>query len=78
MNRRQQAEVASRLYKWPKSYEKMIDKMDWFRNIANAYVNCLQATHLLNVVDVFEEQAKRSLERLKSIKLFGISKKRKC
>lgn len=31
------SEVPSRLYKWPKKYEKIIEKMDWFRNIAKAY-----------------------------------------
>ena len=60
----QQAEMASRLYKWPKAYEKMLNKMDWFRNIAQAYEELPASTHLLNVVDEFEEQAKRSLERL--------------
>lgn len=60
----QQSEVASRLHKWPKSYEKMIIKMDWFRNIANVYGELPASTHLLNVVDGFEEQARNSLERL--------------
>lgn len=59
-----QSEVASRLYKWPKSYQKVITKMDWFRNIANAYNELPASSHLLSVVDGFEEQAKRSLERL--------------
>jgi CotS family spore coat protein len=60
----QQAEVASRLYKWPRSYQKVITKMDWFRNIANAYYELPASSHLLSVLDGFEEQAKRSLERL--------------
>ena len=59
-----QAEIASRLHKWPKSYEKVIDKMDWFRNIAHAYQELPASSHLLSVVDVFEQQAIRSLERL--------------
>ncbi|WP_028391365.1 CotS family spore coat protein [Bacillus cihuensis] len=60
----QQSEVASRLRKWPSSYEKMIKKMDWFRNIANVYRELPASTHLLNVVDMFEEQARNSLTRL--------------
>ncbi|MEI5907339.1 CotS family spore coat protein [Bacillus spongiae] len=59
-----QAETASRLYKWPKYYQKIINKMDWFRNIANVYPEMEASPHILNVVDEFEEQAKRSLERL--------------
>lgn len=60
----QQAEIASRLYKWPKSYKKMIGKMDWFRNIANAYPDLPASSPLLAVVDEFEEQAKESYRRL--------------
>ena len=33
------------------------------------------SSHLLNVIDLFEEQAKRSLERLNAIKLFRFSEK---
>lgn len=59
-----QAEVASRVRKWPKSYQKMITKMAWFRNIANAYDELPASPSLLEVVDEFTEQAKRGLERL--------------
>lgn len=59
-----QAEVASRLYKWPKQYQKIINKMDWFRHIANAYHEMPASTAVLNVVDHFEEQAIRTYERL--------------
>ncbi|KAA9021764.1 CotS family spore coat protein [Niallia endozanthoxylica] len=59
------AELATRLYKWPKSYEKVVNKMDWFRTIANAYSDLPASQHLLNVVDIFEQQAINSLERLK-------------
>lgn len=60
----EQAEISSRLHKWPKDYEKVIRKMDWFRNIALAYSEMPASSHLLNVVDLFEEQAKRGLVRL--------------
>ncbi|HEY2420029.1 MAG TPA: CotS family spore coat protein, partial [Neobacillus sp.] len=59
-----QAEVASRLTKWPKSYEKMITKMDWFRNIAKAYEEMPASQSLLSVVDRFQEQARKSLVSL--------------
>ncbi|MEH7353397.1 CotS family spore coat protein [Neobacillus drentensis] len=59
-----QAEVASRLTKWPKSYEKIMIKMDWFRNIAKAYEEMPASPHLLRVVDQFQEQARKSIEQL--------------
>jgi CotS family spore coat protein len=59
-----QAEVASRVYKWPRNYQKVITKMDWFRSIAKAYEELPASSHLLSVVDQFEEQAKRSLVAL--------------
>ncbi|WP_419394309.1 CotS family spore coat protein [Cytobacillus praedii] len=60
----QGAETASRLFKWPKSYEKIMNKMDWFRNIGKAYEEMPASPYLLNVIDVFEKQARNSLERL--------------
>ncbi|HHW38346.1 MAG TPA: CotS family spore coat protein [Bacillales bacterium] len=58
------SELPSRLYKWPKNYQKVIDKMDWFRNLAKAYSEMPASSLLLSVVDQFEEQAKRGLEVL--------------
>jgi CotS family spore coat protein len=69
-----QAEVASRLYKWPKSYEKIIFKMDWFRAIAKAYDEMPASSHVLSVVDQFEEQARRSLERLNQSSYLDLTK----
>lgn len=40
------------------NYEKVINKMDWFRNIANAYEEMPASPYLLNVLNQFEEQAK--------------------
>lgn len=59
------SELPSRLFKWPKSYQKVIEKIDWFRNLANAYSEMPASSLLLSVVDRFEEQAKRGLEALK-------------
>ena len=58
------SELPSRLYKWPKNYQKVIEKMDWFRNLANAYSEMPASPLLLSVVDQFEDQAKRGLEAL--------------
>ena len=59
-----QAEMATRLHKWPRNYEKTIVKMDWFRTIAHAYQEMPASSHLLDAIDLFEQQAIRSLERL--------------
>ncbi|MGV3488613.1 MAG: CotS family spore coat protein [Tuberibacillus sp.] len=58
------SETATRLHKWPKNYEKMIYKMDWFRQIAKAYDDMPASPFLLEVVGQFEEQAKHSFEML--------------
>ncbi|KXG10196.1 Spore coat protein I [Anoxybacillus sp. P3H1B] len=71
----QQAEVASRLHKWPKSYKKMIEKMEWFRTIATAYQEMPASPHLLNTVDEFKEQAKRGFDRLNQSHYFELAAK---
>ncbi len=58
------AENASRLYRWPKTYKKIVKKMDWFRDIANAYPEMPASSTVLSVVDMFEEQAKNSVQLL--------------
>lgn len=66
------AVIASRLAKWPKNYEKTIEKMDWFRNLARAYEEMPASATLLSVVDEFERQAIASYERLKNSKYFEL------
>ncbi|GAE31651.1 CotS family spore coat protein [Alkalihalobacillus hemicellulosilyticus] len=58
------AENPSRLNRWPKSYQKVIRKMDWFKNIAHAYPEMPASATILSVTDLFEEQAKKAYERL--------------
>lgn len=70
-----QAEMASRVHKWPKSYIKVINKMDWFRNIARAYNDMPASSHLLNVIDIFEEQARQGYERLKQSSYYALARK---
>ena len=69
------AEVATRLHKWNKTYEKVLRKMDWFRNIANYYPELPASTNLLNVIPVFEEQAKRSIDRMNQSNYMDLVKK---
>ena len=65
-----QAEIASRLHKWPKSYEKIYSKMNWFRTVALAYEEMPASQALLNVVDMFQEQAAKSIENLNQSQYF--------
>ncbi|WP_409302377.1 CotS family spore coat protein [Peribacillus sp. SCS-155] len=58
------AEIATRIHKWPKTYKKVIEKMNWFRNIAAAFPHCPASAPLLAVIDKFETQAKTSHEML--------------
>ncbi|HWQ43170.1 MAG TPA: CotS family spore coat protein [Desulfosporosinus sp.] len=55
---------ASRLYRWPAYYHKIIKKIGWFRNIAKAY-NDLPSSHtLLSTIEIFERQALDALSTL--------------
>ncbi len=58
------AEVASRLYRWPKTYKKVIKKMTWFKDIATAYSEMPASKTILNTVDMYEEQAKKAYTML--------------
>ncbi|BFH69706.1 hypothetical protein J27TS7_56150 [Paenibacillus dendritiformis] len=64
---------SSRLYTWPKYYEKIIAKIGWFRDIANAYNEFPASQQLLGVVDEFERQAREALERLYASKYFSMT-----
>lgn len=64
---------SSRLYTWPKYYEKIIAKIGWFRDIANAYNEFPASQQLLGVVDEFERQAREALERLHASKYFSMT-----
>ncbi|MED1205775.1 CotS family spore coat protein [Heyndrickxia acidicola] len=70
-----QAEVASRLDKWPQSFDKVLRKMDWFRNIAHAYHDMPASPYLLEVIETFEEQAKESIRKLQESSYFELMKK---
>ncbi|MDZ5473692.1 CotS family spore coat protein [Bacillus sp. 31A1R] len=59
-----QAEISSRLYKWPKNYQKVIEKLDWFRQILTLYTELPASNIIMSHLDFYEKQAKNSLERL--------------
>ncbi|MHA6481912.1 CotS family spore coat protein [Paenibacillus sp. strain BS8-2] len=58
-----EAGTSSRIYKWESQYEKIATKIGWFRHIATAYPNTQASSHLLSVLDIFEQQAKDILKR---------------
>ncbi|MCE5172724.1 CotS family spore coat protein [Paenibacillus profundus] len=60
----QGAAKSSRLHGWVKYYQKIIAKIGWFRDIAEAYKETAGSQPLLQVADEFERQAREALDRL--------------
>ncbi|ARK30742.1 CotS family spore coat protein [Halalkalibacter krulwichiae] len=67
------AEKPSRVHRWPKSYEKVLKKMDWFRKIAISYPEMPASQAILNHVDMFEQQAHQALEQLKQSSYYELA-----
>lgn len=59
-----QAQVASRLHRWPDVYEKMKRKFDWFRQIALRYSEMPASKVLLDALPRFEAQVEKAIKRL--------------
>ena len=55
---------ASRLYRWPAYYRKIIKKFDWFRNVAKAYNDIPSSQTLLSTLEIYERQALDALSLL--------------
>ena len=55
---------ASRLYRWPAYYQKIIKKIDWFRNIAEAYDDIPTSQLLRSTIEIYERQALDALSLL--------------
>lgn len=58
------AENASRLFRWPNAYKKIVRKMTWFKDIATLYSEYPASRTILNTVDMFEDHAKKALTML--------------
>ncbi|MFC4321626.1 CotS family spore coat protein [Litchfieldia salsa] len=70
-----QAEVPSRVKKWPRKYEKVITKLEWFRHIVLAYPE-MPASELINhVLDYFKQQAETSLKMLQESSYHQLAQK---
>jgi spore coat protein, CotS family len=51
------SQKASRLYRWPAYYRKIIKKIDWFRNVARVYGHLPGSQVFLSAIGLYEEQA---------------------
>lgn len=51
------SERASRLYRWPDYYRKIVSKIDWFRSVAKSYRDLPCSQLLLSTIDIFEREA---------------------
>ncbi|MFG6117165.1 CotS family spore coat protein [Halobacillus sp. MO56] len=60
------AETVSRLHRWPRTYERIDKKMDWFRDIANVYKEMPASATILSVLDMFQQQAREAQTRLEN------------
>lgn len=56
---------SSRIHGWEKYYDKILTKINWFKNIALAYNEFPASKNLLGVVDEFDRQARDILGRFK-------------
>lgn len=62
----QGARYTTRLARWPKAYQKVLSKIGWFREIAQAYREFPASQTLLSMVDIFEQQARDAIARLEA------------
>jgi CotS family spore coat protein len=57
--------VSSRVHDWPEYYDKIIEKIGWFRHIAEVYPETAASPLLLSVIEQFDRQARESMQQLK-------------
>ncbi|GGC88547.1 spore coat protein I [Thalassobacillus devorans] len=58
------AEFVSRLHRWPRTYERLEKKLNWFRDIAHAYDEMPASSTILSVIDMYQTQAREARHRL--------------
>ncbi|MCH5583812.1 CotS family spore coat protein [Shimazuella sp. AN120528] len=66
------AKFSSRLHNYPKQYEKVITKIGWFRELARAYPETLASKTLLKMVDKYQQQAIKALEKLNNTSYYDL------
>lgn len=57
---------ASRLHRWPRVYQKLRTKLDWFEHLARAYHDLPASPVLLEVLPRFKEQADEAIRMLEA------------
>ena len=62
----EEAYYASRLHRWPKVYQKLRTKLDWFEHLARAYRDMPAAPLLLEVLPRFRGQADEAIRLLEA------------
>ncbi|WP_051271281.1 CotS family spore coat protein [Shimazuella kribbensis] len=66
------SKFSSRLHSYPKQYEKMATKINWFRELARAYPEMPASRMLYLMVDKYERQAIKALERLNTTPYYDL------
>ncbi|MCP3029824.1 CotS family spore coat protein [Halobacillus sp. A1] len=66
------ADIISRLHRWPRTYERMEKKMNWFRDIVTAYSEMPASATILSVIDMFQRQAQEAINRLENSPYYEI------
>ncbi|MFC7322499.1 CotS family spore coat protein [Halobacillus campisalis] len=66
------ADIVSRLHRWPRTYERMEKKMNWFRDIATAYSEMPASAVILSVIDMFQRQAQEAINSLENSPYYEI------
>lgn len=66
------SKFSSRLHNYPKQYQKMATKISWFRELARAYPEMPASRMLFLMVDKYERQAVKALERLNNTPYYDL------
>jgi CotS family spore coat protein len=69
------SKFSSRLHNYPKQYQKVATKIGWFRELARAYPETSASRPLLKLVDKYEQQAIKALERLNTTAYYDLISK---
>lgn len=66
------SKFSSRLHNYPKQYQKVATKIGWFRELARVYPETPASRTLLKLVDKYEHQAIKALERLNTTSYYSL------
>lgn len=69
----EEAEYSSRLNRWPDYFERIVTKFGWFQRLGQAYHDTPAGPELIKAVEVFGEQAREGLNRLRQSPYAGLA-----